>query len=255
MGSIANFKEIPLRPKQFKVSPSPDTSVEASAKAEIGGGLRRVGEGIDTAVLLKIQRERAPADAGQGIPQRSTAPEREAKLRQMSNWDKSKGSIEALHKYWSSRAGGLTPQRNDIEPADIKSLLPFLYIVAFERDPFRVRYILTGTEADRWNGFNLTGRYVDEFLSKDIHGANRVLLDAYRKAFETAEPAFCTYTWPTRAGYTLEVRVGMFPLRVGAQIEQCLAIEDYSGFSRVMADDGVPFEDAAKRSDTGKADG
>ena len=207
-------------------------------------------------MLLKIQRERAPADAaGQGIPQRSTAPEREAKLRQMSNWDKSKGSIEALHKYWSSRAGGLTPQRNDIEPADIKSLLPFLYIVAFERDPFRVRYILTGTEADRWNGFNLTGRYVDEFLSKDIHGANRVLLDAYRKAFETAEPAFCTYTWPTRAGYTLEVRVGMFPLRVGDEIEQCLAIEDYSGFSRVMADDGVPFEDAAKRSDTGKADG
>jgi hypothetical protein len=173
----------------------------------------------------------------------------------MSNWDKSKGSIEALHKYWSSRAGGLTPQRNDIEPADIKSLLPFLYIVAFERDPFRVRYILTGTEADRWNGFNLTGRYVDEFLSKDIHGANRVLLDAYRKAFETAEPAFCTYTWPTRAGYTLEVRVGMFPLRVGAQIEQCLAIEDYSGFSRVMADDGVPFEDAAKRSNTGRTDG
>ena len=39
---------------------------------------------------------------------------------------------------------------------------------------------------------------------------------------------------PTRAGYTLEVRVSMFPLRVGAGIEQCLAIEDYSGFSRVM---------------------
>lgn len=169
----------------------------------------------------------------------------------MPSWDGSKGSIEALHRYWNSRAGGTAPQRNDIDPADIKPLLPFLYIVRYERDPFRVRYILTGTEADRWNGFNLTGRYVDEFLGTDINGANRILLDAYTKAFNTAAPAFCTYSWPTRAGYTLEVRVGMFPLRVGEQVEQCLAIEDYSGFSRAMADEGVPFEDVvAKLSDT-----
>ena len=163
----------------------------------------------------------------------------------MPSWDGSKGSIEALHRYWNSRAGGLAPQRNEIDPADIKPLLPYLYIVKYERDPFRVRYILTGTEVDRWNGFNLTGRYVDEFLATDIHGANRILLDAYTKAFETAAPAFGTYSWPTRAGYTLEVRFGMLPLRVGEQIEQCLAIEDYSGFSREMADDSVPFEKLA----------
>ena len=114
----------------------------------------------------------------------------------MPRWDGSKGSIEALHRYWNSRAGGLAPQRNDIEPADIKPLLPFLYIVRYEREPFRVRYILTGTEADRWNGFSLTGRYVDEFLATDIHGANRILLDAYTKAFETTTPVFGTYTWP-----------------------------------------------------------
>ncbi|GAB2176091.1 PAS domain-containing protein [Dongia sp. agr-C8] len=168
----------------------------------------------------------------------------------MSSWDGSKGSIEALHRYWNSRAGGLAPQRSDIDPADIKPLLPFLYIVTYERDPFRVRYILTGTEADRWNGFNLTGRYIDEFLGKDINGANRILLDAYTRAYDTAAPAFCSYSWPTRAGYTLEVRVGMFPLRVGERVQQCLGIEDYSGFSRAMADDSIPFEDVApKRPD------
>ena len=37
----------------------------------------------------------------------------------------------------------------------------------------------------------------------------------------------------------------MFPLRVGEQIQQCLAIEDYSGFSRMMAHDSVPFEKLA----------
>ena len=161
----------------------------------------------------------------------------------MPSWDGSKGSIEALHRYWSSRAGGLAPQRGDIDPAEIKSLLPFLYIVKYEREPFRVRYILTGTEADRWNGFNLTGRYVDEFLATDINGANRILLDAYTKAFETAAPAFGTYSWPTRAGYRLEVRFGLFPLRVGEHVQQCLAIEDYSGFPPSMAEDSVPVVD------------
>ena len=160
----------------------------------------------------------------------------------MLSSDGSKGSIEALHRYWNSRAGGLAPQRNDIDPADIKQLLPFLYIVRYEREPFRVRYILTGTEADRWNGFNLTGRYVDEFLGTDVNGANRILLDAYTAAFDTAAPAFGTYSWPTRAGYRLDVRFGMFPLRVGEHVQQCLAIEDYSGFSPVMAADSVPFD-------------
>ncbi|MEZ5829988.1 MAG: hypothetical protein R3D05_02270 [Dongiaceae bacterium] len=110
-----------------------------------------------------------------------------------------------------------------------------------------MRYILTGTEADRWNGFNLTGRCVDEFLGADIHGANRILLDAYTSAFHTAAPVFGTYSWPTRAGYTLEVRFGMFPVRVGEEIQQCLAIEDYSGFPHAIADDGVPFEDPAPK--------
>ena len=172
----------------------------------------------------------------------------------MPNWEGSKGSIEALHRYWNSRAGGLAPQRSDIDPTEIKPLLPYLYIVRYERDPFRVRYLLTGTEADRWNGFNLTGRYVDEFLAKDINGANRILLDAYAEAFQSAAPVFCSYSWPTRAGYTLNVGVGMFPLRVGERIEQCLAIEDYSGFSRAMADQGVPFEDVvAKVADQAKS--
>ena len=171
----------------------------------------------------------------------------------MSSRDGSAGSIEALHRYWNSRAGGLAPQRDDIDPADIKPLLPYIYIVRYERDPFRVRYILTGTEADRWCGFNMTGRYIDEFLARDIHGANRILLDAYRRAFDTAAPVFGTYSWPTRAGNMLEVRFGMFPLRVGERIQQCLAIEDYSGFTRAMADDSLPFEDqAAKPADADK---
>lgn len=156
------------------------------------------------------------------------------------------GSIAGLHKYWRGLNNGAAPQRADIDPAAIKKLLPFLYIVRYELDPFRVRYVLTGTEVDRWNGFNLTGRYLDEFMRVDPTGANHILFDCYQRAWETGRPVFGSYTWPTRAGYQLEVGFGMFPLRVGDGIGQCLAIEDYSGFPPEIASDGVLFEDPAK---------
>lgn len=163
----------------------------------------------------------------------------------MASVSGSAGVIEALHLYWQRLGAGAPPQRDDIDPAAIKGLLPYLYIVKFERDPFRVRYLLTGTETDRWNGFSLTGRYVDEFLAADFHGANRKLLDCYQRALETAAPVLGSYTWPTRAGYTVDVRFGMFPLRVGEQVAQCLAIEDYSSLPATAAQDNIPQPDPA----------
>lgn len=37
-------------------------------------------------------------------------------------------------------------------------------LVEFERDPFRVRYRVTGSGIDEATGYNLTGRYLDKFL-------------------------------------------------------------------------------------------
>lgn len=171
----------------------------------------------------------------------------------MGSFRQSAGGVEALYAYWQGLAGGHTPQRSQLDPADIKKLLPYLYIVKFETDPFRVLYVLTGTETDRWNDFSLTGRYVDEFVAADKYGANKILEDSYRRAYETGQPVFGSYTWPTRAGYMLEVRFGMFPLRVGEKIAQCLAIEDYSNFPPEMAGDGIPFNDPAKVHPVGRS--
>jgi hypothetical protein len=154
------------------------------------------------------------------------------------------GSLDILLRYWQSLGGGETPERALVDPAALKPLLPFLYIVEYEFDPFRVRYILTGTEVDVWNGFNLTGRYVDEFIATDTTGANQTLLDCYTQAQAHGRPIFGSYNWPTRAGYPLEVRFGLFPLKVNGVIRQCLAIEDYSSFPAEA--EGIPFEDPAK---------
>ncbi len=151
--------------------------------------------------------------------------------------------MEALHAHWLGLAGGKAPERDCFDPAAIKKLLPYIYLVKFETAPFRVLYTLTGTEADRWNDFSLKGRYVDEFIAADKYGTNQLLQDCYRRAFETGQPVFGTYKWPTRAGYLLEVKFGMFPLLVNGEVRQCLAIEDYSSFPPEIASDGIPFTD------------
>jgi hypothetical protein len=148
--------------------------------------------------------------------------------------------LKQLYDYWRSLAGGAAPERALIDPAMIKAILPFMYIVVFEDDPFRVRYILTGTRADEWNGFNMTGRYVDEFLKSDLNGSNAHLLACYRQCWETGQPCFSKYLWPTRSGYQIKVNFALLPLKVDGAIRQCLAIEDYSDLPENA--DWLPFE-------------
>lgn len=110
-----------------------------------------------------MQRDRRPIVPGAARQGRNVRPcFRDAKLGRFQRQHR------ALQRYRNSRAGGLAPQRNDIEPADIKPLPPFL-------------------------------------PAADVNGANRILLDAYTRAFETAAPDFGTYSWPTRVRFRLNV--------------------------------------------------
>jgi hypothetical protein len=154
-------------------------------------------------------------------------------------------NVAGLFKYWRSLNDGRAPARAQFDPMAIPTLLPPIYLVEFEPDPFRVRYRLTGTKADEWNGFNITGRYIDEFLVNDRHGANRILIDTYREAWQSGRATFSSYKWPTRSGVKIAVGFGVFPLTIDGIIAQALAIEDIG--TAPVADDWVPFEDPAKR--------
>lgn len=156
------------------------------------------------------------------------------------------GKVATLHAHWQSLAVGATPARAQVDPAAIKPLLPYIYIVDFETEPFRVRFRLTGTLADQWNGFSLTGRYLDEFLKHDQYGANRILIDGYQQAFRSGRPVIGQYHWPTRSGYNTVVDFGLFPLTVEGVVAQAISIEDVGDVP--IADEFVPFEDPAKKS-------
>jgi PAS domain len=71
--------------------------------------------------------------------------------------------VADLYGYWLKRRGDRSmPRRADIDPTDIKSLLPNLFLTEFTLDPFRVRYRLIGTEIVNHAHFDFTGRYLDE---------------------------------------------------------------------------------------------
>lgn len=71
--------------------------------------------------------------------------------------------ILKLEGYWLGKRGRRKmPSRADIDPAEIKELLPQIILTRIEHAPLRVKYSVVGTACARAAGFDFTGRYLDE---------------------------------------------------------------------------------------------
>ncbi|MBL8710364.1 MAG: PAS domain-containing protein [Rhodospirillaceae bacterium] len=158
-------------------------------------------------------------------------------------------TIQRLHDYWQGLAGGAVPSRSQLDPAAIKPLLPFVCIVEFEDAPFRVRYRLSGSMVDEFNGFNITGTYLDQLLPNDPSGGAAHLLAYYRRCWESGRPCFSAYRWPTRSGSHLDVKFAMFPLLVDGAVRQAIAIEDWEHTLEPIAEEAVPFKGERNKTD------
>jgi hypothetical protein len=88
--------------------------------------------------------------------------------------------LDALLRYWQSKLHGrVMPSRGDIEPLEIKRLLPYLLLTEVDDGiPPRYRYRLVGTEIVRRFGLELTGHYVDEALKGEYGRAVVAIYDA-----------------------------------------------------------------------------
>ena len=134
--------------------------------------------------------------------------------------------VRALHDYWSGkRDGARLPRRQDIDPAEVKSLLPHLMIADLVGEPLRVHYRLVGTKVVVATGYDFTGCYLDEIVANDV---DALWHEYYRMARDRRVPVLGDASIPTAGGGRFVYEFGIFPLSAdGITVSQCLSIEDY----------------------------
>lgn len=134
--------------------------------------------------------------------------------------------MRRLHEYWQARSSrrGAMPLRQDIEPGELRDLLPFIMLVDVEQDPLRFRYRLVGTRVVEFNHQEFTGLYLGAIGWQD----EQLLLDAYIDVTATRLPLFGYYTWELRSGALGNCEFVLLPLAdEQGRINQVLSLEDY----------------------------
>jgi hypothetical protein len=145
-------------------------------------------------------------------------------------------SVAELHAYWRSKLRGRRmPAPADIDPTEIRQLLPSIIIAEYVGDPVRVRYRLVGTLQVYYNGLDFTGLYLDEI---DWGLENEFVRQVHDRLVASAAPVVGHYQWGFRdAGHGF-AEFGVFPLSDdGATVVRCVGIDDFvpfeSGFAKL----------------------
>jgi hypothetical protein len=96
--------------------------------------------------------------------------------------------IARLYEYWQAihPPDGL-PGRQHFDPTDTRDLLPDLSLLEVQREPFRVRYRLAGTNIVRAIKREVTGHWLD-----DVQEARAIpgYFDRFRAVVETKAPSW-----------------------------------------------------------------
>ncbi len=98
--------------------------------------------------------------------------------------------VRAFFTYWQSvrPAPRLLPARHHLDPAAMKAVLPGIWLLDLQREPFRLRYRLVGTEVVEYIGAEVTGMWMDE-AHPDIRD-KPAYLERYRAVVQTGMPSW-----------------------------------------------------------------
>jgi hypothetical protein len=136
--------------------------------------------------------------------------------------------IRALHDYWRSihPAEGL-PGRAHFDPLDVPKLLPHLWLVDVEQDPFQFRFRLIGTAVAEAIGEDLTGRYLGEafenFRGSDALHALLEVVSGGRPSWRRGPPTL------TRKDYDVRLfeRIQLPLATDGSSVDMLVALSAY----------------------------
>ncbi|TXH39179.1 MAG: PAS domain-containing protein [Rhodospirillaceae bacterium] len=159
--------------------------------------------------------------------------------------------IHQLYDYWYEKcAGRAVPDRCDIDPAELTSLLPYLLIAEAEAQPFRILYRLVGTKVVDMNGAEFTGLYLDEMTGEQYNYIDRGT-EAYRHAWSQQCPVYGIYDWPAKSGAIYLVEFCILPVTRAGSAGQFIALEDWqiSDAELPCHDPPLPFITPQRRAE------
>lgn len=134
--------------------------------------------------------------------------------------------INSLLQYWRQKcAGRIMPSKRDIDPAELKPLLPHLMLAEIHEAPLRVRYRLVGTEAVRMAREDYTGRWLTEtgWEAEEIAS----YLRQYTALVASRSPQLGTGHLISEDGKERIFEWGKFPLSDdGEHVTHCIGIEE-----------------------------
>jgi hypothetical protein len=134
--------------------------------------------------------------------------------------------VHGFHEYWKARrsAEHPVPLRTDVDPMDLRELLPNIVVIEVEQAPQRFRYRLVGTRVVEFNNLDFTGAY----LGTVGWDEEQQFVDAYVDVVSSTQPLCGSYSWTLKNGNIGKCEFGIFPLsQDGETVTQMFAIEDY----------------------------
>ena len=118
--------------------------------------------------------------------------------------------LRTLYAYWAGKKGArLAPRRSDIDPAEMKNFLRYVFLLDIVDIPLRFRFRLAGTEIVSRYGEEVTGRFLDEI---DLDDVGSEILNEYETAVREARPVRGHWQYTKRDGQYLKYERIILPL-------------------------------------------
>lgn len=97
-----------------------------------------------------------------------------------------KANLLRLHDYWEAKRDGRPfPARADIDPLELRELLPNIFIIEVLAEAPHFRYRLSGSKVDEIHGQNLTGKSPRDIKTPEVA---TMVEDQYRAALADRRP-------------------------------------------------------------------
>lgn len=133
---------------------------------------------------------------------------------------------QLLYGYWQRKLNGRRmPARSDIEPLDLKPVLPQLVLLDVQASPLDFRYRLAGTRTYDIFGFDLTGRSVRDLEPRPF---SEGLWASLADLVGNGQPQHAHLQFTTKDGYARSYRVLRLPLGVdGVTVDRILVLTTF----------------------------